>query len=117
MAQNPAAVPLDTRLTTLLEIEQRLEAEFREAERVARAQVEAAHEALRQARDAGLRAAEAAWTEEVRADTEVHQATLRGIEAERVAGLEALRASGDADLDALAGQVLARLLEPTGGSR
>ncbi len=112
MTREPAPQQIDERLTTLLAIEQRLEARFREAEAEGQAQVDRARVALQQARDGGLRAVEALAAAEARAETTAHEVALRAIEAERNDALTKLSAITDAEVDRLARKALTRILEP-----
>lgn len=112
MTQKPPAQRIDERLTTLLEIEQQLEARFREAEAVGRAKIEAARAALAKARHEGLAAVDEISSEEERADAAAHEAALRAIEEERNAALTKLTSVTGAELDRLARAALARVIAP-----
>ena len=110
MNQKPAVEQIDERLTTLLQIEQRLEAQLKQAEFDGRAQVAAARVALDRARADGLLAVEALAAEELRVDTAAHEASLGVIEVERRAALEALSTPTAQHLERLARKALARAI-------
>ncbi len=114
MRQTPTA-PLDDRLTSLLSTEQRLEAKSLEAERSAKAQIEAARQSLERAQTEAMAELEAEAAAEERAALEAHAQALQAIEAERAAALTRLGATSPALIDELCSLVLARLLEPGGG--
>ena len=114
MRQKPTE-PLDDRLTSLLSTEQRLEAKSLDAERSAKALVEAARQTLGRAQAEALAELEAEAATEERAALEAHTRALEAIETERTAALTRLGATSDSLIDELCSLVLARLLEPGGG--
>lgn len=116
MAHQPLPPPVDERLTTLLEIEQRLEARFKEAETEARTRVEVARAAVERARQAGLEELEAQAAAEARDDAAAHELALRRVEEERNAALTRLTTVSDEQVDALARRAVARAVGDGGAS-
>lgn len=114
MRQTPTE-PLDDRLTSLLSTEQRLEARSLEAERSAKALVEAARQTLGRAQADAMAELELEAAAEERAALDAHTRALEAIETERTAALTRLGATAPSLIDELCSLVLARLLEPGGG--
>lgn len=108
------ATPIDERLASLLETEQRLEARLREAEVAAAARLKTAREALLHAEEEALAALDEQVAKEEQEDAAAHEAALRAIEAERNAALTRLGSVTDDEIDRLARKVLARIIAHDG---
>ncbi|MBL8917659.1 MAG: hypothetical protein JNJ54_02270 [Myxococcaceae bacterium] len=105
------ATPIDERLASLLETEQRLEARQREAEVAAISRLKTAREALLHAEEEALQALDEQVATEEQEDAAVHEAALRAIEAERNAALTRLTGVSDDEVDRLARRVLKQITE------
>ncbi len=103
---------VDEGLGRLLEVERRLEARVRDAERRARDLVESARADSRRAADAARDALATAVHAEEQADRLRHDRELERIAAESAAAIEALASLSEASVDRLAQRVLDALLAP-----
>lgn len=112
----PAPAAIDERLQLLLSTEQRLEARLRDAEADARTRLAEARERVTRATQTALEPIEADAKAEEAADERTHEAALDAIRRERDQALARLDRLGEAELDALARRVLARLFEAKGGA-
>lgn len=106
---------VDERLTELLAVERRLEAQVQKASEEARRQVEAAQAAAADARERRQAELEEAAASEEQADLEVHRRKLSQIAAEGEARVAASKSVTGERIEQLARSVLDRLLE--GGRR
>ena len=104
----------DDQLGELLDVEHRLEVRQQEAVTEAQRQIETARADANDSHERRQAELELAAAEEERADREVHLARLQAIAEDGAKRAAALRATAPERIDALAEQVVARLLAGEG---
>ena len=114
MTHRPEGTLTDERLARLVQVEDRLEAKVRQAERVAEAQVESAREAARSLERERLVQVDAAARAEEDADLERHAEQLAQIAMEGAARVARWSNMSEAMVDGLARRAVAILLAREG---